>query len=313
MKKYIFIFFICFGFSQERDISFVRFYLNEKDFISDIRLEASQRHSKPYLQAFYNEKKLPIIKEVVMLDGTIISRELMDYDDKGILLRKYFTNNDYEPDSLIQYGKNEPWSKEFRKAFSSRNKGYFDFQESKFILNSSNQFNKIIFTDVQGVKYGEINFIYDHLGMLRGERWIDIQTGAIIRNFLYNNDMLSGRKEIKEFGLDGQLVSHIVLSQPPAENLYKTSPPRYGNRLDEISILLEDIYNKDHSIPFDIFIPRTDHDLMILSNGDSLMVKMIDIGQLNMTFQLIGESSKLTMPSYRVKSIISKFGEKIYP
>ena len=49
-------------FGQDR-ISFVRFYLNEQNYMSDIRLMASERHGEPHIQVFYNDLKLPIIKE----------------------------------------------------------------------------------------------------------------------------------------------------------------------------------------------------------------------------------------------------------
>ena len=126
-------------------------------------------------------------------------------------------------------------------------------------------------------------------------------------------DALIIRKEIKEYGMNGQLISNIVLAKPIAEKLYKFPPPRFGNRLDEISIILEDIYQKDHKIPFDVFIPKTDHDLMVLTNNDSLLVQLQDITNLEVKFKIIGQEGNLTMPINRVKNIMSKYGERIYP
>ena len=108
-------------------------------------------------------------------------------------------------------------------------------------------------------------------------------------------------------------MSYVVLIQPAADELYKTLPPRFGNRLDEISVILEDIRSRDIKIPFDVFIPKTDYDLMILTNNDSLMVEIIELGQQKVTFKIIGESDQLTMPKIRVKSITSKYGERIFP
>ena len=95
--------------------------------------------------------------------------------------------------------------------------------------------------------------------------------------------------------------------------LYKTLPPRLGNQLDEISIILEDIREKKIEIPFDVFIPKTDYDLMILTNGDSLMIQLLDLGSQRVTFQIIGETDTLTMPKFRLQSITSKYGELIFP
>ena len=83
--------------------------------------------------------------------------------------------------------------------------------------------------------------------------------------------------------------------------------------MDEISIILEDISSLDIDIPFDVFIPKTDFDLMILTNTDSLMIDLININSNQVIFKIIGDTNSLTMPVFRVKSITSKYGERIYP
>ena len=310
-RLYTLIFILGLAFGQD-GISFVRFYLNEQTYMSDLRLMASERHGQPYIQVFYNDSKMPIIKEWIDQNGEINKKEVLGYKGKS-LKRRYFLNLDQEPDSLIQFGKDEPWSEEFRKVFNTKKKDYFDGQESRFIINESSQIELIRFSNVQGMVYGEIDFIYDHLGLLIGEVWRSLPDQKIIRRFAYSVDMLTAKKEIWEYDSRGQEVSYVVLSQPPASQLYKTLPPRYGNRLDEISIILEDIRTSDLKIPFDVFIPKTDHDLMLLTNGDSLMVEVLDLGKQRVTFKIIGNSDQLTMPTYRVKSITSKYGERIFP
>ena len=52
---------------------------------------------------------------------------------------------------------------------------------------------------------------------------------------------------------------------------------------------------------------------MVLTNGDSLMVHLKDIGQQNVKFSLANERGQLTMPTTRIKAIISKYGEPIFP
>ena len=294
------------------EISFVRFYANESDYISDIRLLATQRFAQSHMQVFYNDQKIPQIKEWLDDKGETIKWEVLDYKEKR-LIRRYFLNIDQKPDSLIQFGQDEPWSQEFRKSYDKSNRQYYEGQESKFILNESSQIDLIQFTNVQGKLYGEIDFIYNHLGLLIGEVWRELPSQKIIRRFAYSIDMLTMKKEIWEYDKNGQEVSYVVLIQPPADELYKTLPPRFGNRLDEISVLLEDIRSRDIKIPFDVFIPKTDYDLMILTNNDSLMVEIIELGQQKVTFKIIGESDQLTMPKIRVKSITSKYGERIFP
>ena len=294
------------------EISFVRFYANESDYISDIRLLATQRFAQSHMQVFYNDQKIPQIKEWLDGKGETIKWEVLDYKEKR-LIRRYFLNIDQKPDSLIQFGQDEPWSQEFRKSYDKSNRQYYEGQESKFILNESSQIDLIQFTNVQGKLYGEIDFIYNHLGLLIGEVWRELPSQKIARRFAYSIDMLTMKKEIWEYDKNGQEVSYVVLIQPPADELYKTLPPRFGNRLDEISVLLEDIRSRDIKIPFDVFIPKTDYDLMILTNNDSLMVEIIELGQQKVTFKIIGESDQLTMPKIRVKSITSKYGERIFP
>ena len=294
------------------EISFVRFYANESDYISDIRLLATQRFDQSHMQVFYNDQKIPQIKEWLDDKGETIKWEVLDYKEKR-LIRRYFLNIDQKPDSLIQFGQDEPWSQEFRKSYDKSNRQYYEGQESKFILNESSQIDLIQFTNVQGKLYGEIDFIYNHLGLLIGEVWRELPSQKIVRRFAYSIDMLTMKKEIWEYDKNGQEVSYVVLTQPPADELYKTLPPRFGNRLDEISVLLEDIRSRDIKIPFDVFIPKTDYDLMILTNNDSLMVEIIELGQQKVTFKIIGESDQLTMPKIRVKSITSKYGERIFP
>ena len=294
------------------EISFVRFYANESDYISDIRLLATQRFAQSHMQVFYNDQKIPQIKEWLDDKGETIKWEVLDYKEKR-LIRRYFLNIDQKPDSLIQFGQDEPWSQEFRKSYDKSNRQYYEGQESKFILNESSQIDLIQFTNVQGKLYGEIGFIYNHLGLLIGEVWRELPSQKIVRRFAYSIDMLTMKKEIWEYDKNGQEVSYVVLIQPPADELYKTLPPRFGNRLDEISVLLEDIRSRDIKIPFDVFIPKTDYDLMILTNNDSLMVEIIELGQQKVTFKIIGESDQLTMPKIRVKSITSKYGERIFP
>lgn len=291
----------------------MRFYANNNDFIADNRLMASQRFGQPYLQVFYDNKKNPLIKEYISADGEVSNREYYEYDKKEKLIRKFFLNADQYPDSLIQFGMDEPWSEEFRKVLPQKVKNYYYGQESKFILNTSDQIKQIQFKNLNGIQYGQIDFIYDHLGFLKGEVWITKPNQRIIRRYAYSIDILSGKREIWEYDKSGQEVSYVALSRPPADQLYKTPPPRIGNQLDEISLILEDIGKKDLKIPFDVFIPKTNHDLMLLTNGDSLMINLIDIGDKRMKFQIIGESDTLVMPKYRVGRIISKYGEQIFP
>ena len=310
-KALINFFFIA-SLSAQMDISFMRFYMDESSFLSDVRLLSTQRFNNPHIQVFYNSKKEVVLKEWINAQGELIKRELFDYSN-GKPIRRYYLNSSSRPDSVKYFGEDEPWSKEFRKVTDPRKKDYFSNQESVFILNEQDQFDRIRFNTVQGFPYGEISFFYNHLGLLVGELWKVLPEKITVRKYAYSTDMLTGRKEIREYNHQAEQVSRVVLSQPPAESLYKTKPPRSGNKLDEISILLEDIRSKDLKIPFDVFIPKTDHDLMVLTNGDSILVENLELGQQQVKFSVANEDGQLTMPIIRIKTIISKYGEPIFP
>ena len=52
---------------------------------------------------------------------------------------------------------------------------------------------------------------------------------------------------------------------------------------------------------------------MVLTNGDSLMIEGAILRQQHVLFNIAGEKPQLTIPKSRIKSIISKYGEPIYP
>tara|TARA_B100000686_G_scaffold170984_1_gene178251 strand:+ start:2507 stop:3454 length:948 start_codon:yes stop_codon:yes gene_type:complete len=311
-KKIIVFTSLLYILNAQLSISYLRFYASDKDFISDVRLLATHRFDRAHLQVFYNSNKIPILKEWVGNNGDVYKREYLEHSEKK-LIRKYYLNNSNDVDSVKYFGKDEPWSEEFRKVLVRQNKNYYDGQETIFTLNQSSQFNLIKFVNVQGSPYGEIEFIYNHLGFLVGEIWRSLPEYKIVRKYAYSIDVLTGKKEIREFNQSAEQISYMVLSQSPAESLYKTIPPRTGNNLDEISILLEDIRKKNLKVPFDVFIPKTEHDLMVLTNGDSLMVEVVDIRQQQIIFNIIDQDGQLTMPKFRVRTIVSKYGEPIYP
>ena len=54
---------------------------------------ASERFGDPHIQVFYNNQKLPIIKEWVDEKGETNRKEVLEYDGKT-LIRCYFLNLD---------------------------------------------------------------------------------------------------------------------------------------------------------------------------------------------------------------------------
>lgn len=318
MRKILIVgLFLSLSISQEPDarlIRFVQYFASEADFIANLKMLATERFKQPYLQVFYNQKKQPIIKEWVDADGTTIRKERLEYSDENQLVRRYRFSVDGTMAEMIQYGEDEPWGLEFRKVLLKPNQQII-FEGSKSIFRVDPEFNiqTIRFLTVDGTPYGEIDFIYDHLGFLIGENWLELPNSLTVRRFAYNYDLISGRREIWEFDATGQEKSHVTLVQVPADKLYKRPPPPRGNRLDELAVILEDIQSNPLRIPFDVFIPESEYDLLILTNGDQLEIDVINLETNRLLFRLAGDTDTLTIPLGRVESLVSKYGEKLYP
>ena len=81
----IFFLLILQALNGQSDISFMRFYKNDKDFISDLRLLATDRFQRSHLQVFYDSNKNLVIigklsKPTKLLVGNTIMIELsMDF------------------------------------------------------------------------------------------------------------------------------------------------------------------------------------------------------------------------------------------
>ncbi len=299
---------------KQETVRFVRYFASEKEFIAGLPLPATERFKRSYLQVFYNQKKQPLLKEWLDPEGTITRRERLEYDDKDRLIRRYRFGSEGYVKELIQYGAGEPWGIEFRKVLVKSNQ-HIDFQGSRsvFELGPDFEIQSVKFLLVDGTPYGAIDFVYDHLGFLVGENWIRLPDSLVIRRFAYGYDLVSGKREIWEYDASGQEVSHVALVQAPADQLYKRPPPPRGNRLDELAVLLEDIQSHPLRIPFDVFIPKYEHDRLQLTNGDRLQIDVIRLETNRLIFRLADSPDTLTMPLSRVTSIISKYDEALYP
>ncbi len=296
------------------DIRLVRYYASEMDFIADNRLMATGRTGTAHLQVFFNDEKLPVLKEWVDKKGDTKKREILEYDTSGNLYRRYELNMALSPINVTVYGEKEPWSIEFRKAISQKNSSLdYKGQISLFAVNLEAKIESVVFQTISGYLYGKINFYYNHLGFLVGEDWQILPEEKSIRRYIYTYDLISEKRELTEYGRNGEEVSRVVLALAPEDKLYAYPPPRTGNRLDEISILLNDIKGKDFHIPFDVFIPRTKYDVIILNSGERMEIKLIQMGHKYVRFKFPGTEEELHIPLSKVNSISNKFGENLYP
>ena len=130
---------------------------------------------------------------------------------------------------------------------------------------------------------------------------------------MYKVDIMADMTQIWEFGLQGELISNVAINMAPAEELYKTPPPRTGNILDEADILQREIRERRVLVSHDGMIPRTLLDEMILVSGDRLLVDYITMNQNGIQFRMEGENELLTISNNRVRSLTSRMGDVIYP
>ncbi|MDC0215223.1 hypothetical protein OAK14_01010, partial [Candidatus Marinimicrobia bacterium] len=225
-------------YSQEK-ISFIKYFQNDRDFLGNKGMLASDRKGENHIQVSYNEKKQAIIKEWMNQYGQASKRELFSYDDEGRLHIRAILKNDDKPDKIITYGGNEPWGLEFRKyLYDINTKMSYSNQRSEFQMSSTNQLEKIKFYTIDNQFYGSISFTYDRLGFVNNEVWVKEPENYIIRRFKYQYDIMAEVKQIWEYNKNSNLISHQTLKHAPLDELYKKPPPRTGNMLSEAGLII---------------------------------------------------------------------------
>ena len=215
---------------------------------------------------------------------------------------------------MITYGDSEPWGIEFRKYFYNDNVNipYVD-QRSEFQMSAGNQIEQINFFTVDNRHYGSIAFAYDRLGFVTNEIWIKEPENQIVRRFKYQYDIMAQVKQIWEYDRTGNLISHQALQQAPADELYKNPPPRTGNLLSEAGLIIEELRSSRMLAPNPAFIPVTLWDQLVTTNEDRLDIDFISVNDKNVKFKEPNGRDILSISLDRVASVVSRFGEIIYP
>ena len=302
------------SFSQ-LDVAYVRYFKDDRDFISNLSMLSTDRRGLSHIAVSYNEKNMPVKIERFSANGTLTKREMLRYNKEGKLIERGEYDDQGRYHRLIIIGEQEPWSKEFRRwQFPVSEPLSFTDQRTYFTMEDGYHVSKIIFETVDGQEYGQIDLDYDYLGNLAEERWRTLPSARIIRRFKYQFDVMASIVQIWEYSHDSELVSHMALSQAPADELYRTPPPRTGNVLNEADIIAKEIHEKRIIVPHGGgIIPKTIWDELILNNGDRLMVDFVSLNENGIRFRLKGEGELLTIPITRVKTLTSRLGDVIYP
>ena len=314
MKFFILLTIIIYQNILSDDISYIRYYANEKDFIANVPIKSTSRRGFDHLTAYFNDYNLPVKLEHYISNGSLTKREIMEYNDDKVLVRKGEVNSEGKFLKLIVFSNDEPWSIEFQKSnFIKDEHINFTDQRSTFIIPRGEQVTQIIFETIDGKKYGKIELDYDYLNFLSEERWRVLPSGEIIRKFKYKFDLMSNVTQIWEYGKNNELISEVALDMVPADQLYRTPPPRTGNILDEYDIIKKEIEDKRIISSNNPIIPLTNFDQLVLKTGQSLDIDFVGTNQNGIQFRLNDNDGLLTVPFSNVRSLTSRMGDVIYP
>ncbi len=305
---------ISFLSGQTEMVSYVRYFENDHNFLADLSMMATDRRGVPYLAVSYNDRKLPVKIERFSAKGNLEKREMLKYNESGYLIERGEYTDKWKYLSLIVLGDSEPWGKEYREWRYAQNEPLtFTDQRSIFTILDGSHVSKIVFETVDAQKYGQVELDYDYLGNLKEERWRDLPSARVIRRFKYKFEIMADVLQIWEFGNEGELLSHVAIDQAPADQLYKTPPPRSHNTLDEVDIIAREIKNSRIIVRHAGIIPKTVLDQLILSNGESMNVDFVELTHNGILFRMDSENDILTIPIHRVRSLTSRMGDVIYP
>ena len=180
-------------------------------------------------------------------------------------------------------------------------------------MSSTNQLEKIKFYTIDNQFYGSISFTYDRLGFVNNEVWVKEPENYIIRRFKYQYDIMAEVKQIWEYNKNSNLISHQTLKHAPLDELYKKPPPRTGNMLSEAGLIIEELRTK-RMVGLNLaFIPITLWDQLITNNGNRIDIDFLSVDNNLLKFKEPDGKEILSISTDRVESVVSRFGEKIYP
>ena len=306
--------FYSFCIGEDTATAFIKYYRSDRDFVADAPMLATARSELAHLEVTFNEQKHPVIKRWLDSDHKLIKEEMFVYDEAHVLKKRLFLNKDRQSDKIIHYGESEPWSYEFIK-FTRKEQTSVSYsgQQTEFILNGKDVISEIRFRTVNDHEYGTITLAYDHLGFLQEEVWRTLPGGEVVRTFIYDFDIINNVQQIWEYGQGGKEVSHVALSMAPEDKLYTTTPPRTGNELDEVGIILKELISKRVITSMPAMIPKTEWDRLKLTNNEVMDIVFVVINNDRIRFHLPQSKDVLSISLDRVSSVTNTYGELIYP
>ncbi len=300
--------------SAQEQIIFFKYFRTDRDLIADNPLAATARIGQAHLEVAYNELKLPVLVTYYDELGLVNGYELYSYDNRRSLKHRAVLDSVKTVSGVTYYGDDEPWSTAFRDyAIPVDQNLSFRDQNSSFTFTTAGRLNTVVFRSVDGFVYGAVSFSYDHWNNLTDEIWRILPGQTVVRRYRFDHNYSTNAVTLSEFGKTGQLTSQITLEQAPADQLYKVPPPRTGNILDEVDLILDEISIKKTSLSYPAIIPRTEYDQMVLVTGEEMEIQLLEVAGAVVRFRQPGRYDDLSMPLERVQMIISRYGERVYP
>jgi len=311
------IFFVLFGLvllPAQDQIAYFKYFRTDRDFIADNSMKTTARIGIAHLEVAYDEDHQPLLISKYSRLGIVQSYEIHSYDNYKRLIRRAGLDSAKSVVKVVWYSETEPWSKAFRDyAVSEDQHLTFQGQNSIFTFAPNGRIETVTFRTVNGFDYGRIRFRYDDRDRLIVESWISLPDFKIVRKYAYEWMGQSKVLHLREYNRNNELVSHVTLEQAPADQLYKVPPPRTGNILDEVELILDEITAKKTYLPFPALIPKTEWDRLVLKTGTVMEVHFIELTGRVVRFRQAGESDDLSIPLEQVQLIISRYGERVYP
>ena len=77
MKFFILLTIIIYQIILSDDISYIRYYANEKDFIANVPMKSTSRRGFDHLTAYFNDYNLPVQLEYYMSNGSLTKLSLI--------------------------------------------------------------------------------------------------------------------------------------------------------------------------------------------------------------------------------------------
>ncbi len=204
------------GQSQPR----IEYYRTEDSFRAGLKLFDFEIRDADYMEVLYNNLGFVDSFRWYTKTDTLLKSRLYEYWADDLSVKRLL---EITPDSLILrellFG-DELKSRQFIEyAFGVDVVADFRDRFTEVIYDSILTIAAYKIMSTQGNILGAIFFDYDSLGYLINETWFKGNEMNRVREFRYKFDHATGTQEVIERGMEGQVVSHVLIRGDPHQNL----------------------------------------------------------------------------------------------